>query len=395
MLGIKYLLTEVKKEKELMRSSLLMFIAIGLQSFTSFLVNLILARIFIPESFGNFKTTLYLITFFTALIGFGAPITLTKYIAQFKTKEKEKIAYMTRWFLKLRLGSFFVLSVLLLIFLKPVTIYFLHDPSLSYLILFGFSLIFANIFAILPSMTLGYENFKLYLTSRIVMSLSSLVFGIGLGYLFGVPYAILGSGISNLLANLTCLKFLIKKDSFKKRDGVFGVKKIFFKFSFPMYVLQIPSFFGNAIVPLLSLFFPMELIGQYSFSFIFYLAGLVLPMSLANTLLPRNSRLVGLEKDKKASESLKKVFVAYTVIVVLGIIGVLLLGRLFLIIIAPEYLPGLLFFKVLVSLGLIMGYIVIYNSYLTAREKIGKVAILTLIQNLVLFLVSFFLLSSV
>jgi len=394
MNGIDFVFNEIKKEKELVRSSLVMFIATGVPAVISFFVNLILARIFIPESFGNFKTATYLVSFFSSLITFGAQVTLTKYIAQFRIKEKEKIGHMSRWFLELRLISSFILFIILLIFIGPITTHFLHDISLNYLIIFGFSIIFANIFAILPAMVLGYENFKLYLTSSLVASFGSMIFGVGLGYLFGVSYAILGLGISNSLGNLVCLKFLLKKRSFSTEDGDFDIKKIFLKFSLPMYIFTLPSYFGNAIVPLLSLFFSMELIGQYSFSFIFYFSGLVIPGALSSVLLPKISRLNALKENKKIKETIMKIFLGYTVIVIVGIAGVLFFGRTVLSIIAPEYLPGLLFFKSLISLGLISGYIVIYNSYLIAKEKLKKVAMLTLIQNILLFLVSFILLKN-
>jgi PST family polysaccharide transporter len=395
MNGINYFIDELKKEKELVKSSFLMFLATGIPAIMSFLANLMLARIFNPEPFGNYKTVTYLVTFFSSLISFGIPITLTKYIAQFKVNDKKKIGYMTRWFLNILLIAFSVLVVLLLVFLKPLTLYFLHDPTLTVLVLAGFSIVFANIFSILPSMVLGFENFKLYLFSRLLTSLGYIIFVVGLGYFFGVPFAIIGLGLSNILGNLLCLRFLVKKGSFKKRDGEFDVKDIFLKFSLPMYFFTIPNYVGNAIVPVLSIFFSRELIGQYSFSFIFYYSGLVIPGTIGTVLLPRNSRLISLKKGEKIKQTLIKVFSAYTLIVIGGILGVFLLGKPILSLIAPEYLPGLLFFKVLVSLGLLSGYIVIYNSHLTAKEKIKEVAILTLIQNLLLFVISFLLLKSV
>ncbi|MBL7170079.1 MAG: oligosaccharide flippase family protein [Candidatus Aenigmarchaeota archaeon] len=395
MNGVKFLFNEFKKEKELIGNSLLMFIANGVPAIIIFLVNLTLARIFSPESFGNFRTVIYLVSFFSALIDFGAGVTLTKYIAQFKVKDKEKIGYMTRWFLKLRLISYSILFLLLFILIKPIAIHFLHDESLSYLVIFGFSLIIANFFGILPSMVMGHENFKLYLTIRLIGSFGSMILGMGLGYFFGVPYAILGFAISNLLGNLICLRFLFKEQTFKKMDGIFDIKKIFFKFSLPMYVFSLPNSLGNAIVPILSIFFSMEMIGQYSFSFLFYVAGLVIPGTLSSVLLPTISRLNVQKNNKRIKETLLKVFLVYTIIVIGGISGTLLLGETIISIIAPQYLPGLLFFKVLVSLGLLVGYLVIYQSYLTAKEKVKQVALMVVIQNLLLFIISFILLKSV
>ncbi len=393
MIGINYLFNEIKKEKELVKSSLAMLIVTGFASIITFVVDVILGRIFGPESFGNFRTVFYLLSFFFILIEFGASVTLTKYIAQFRIKDKKKIGYMTRWFMKLRIISYSVLLILTLLLINPISNYFLHDLSLNYLILFGIPQIIATIFNVFPSMALGYENFNLYMASALIKSLGYIIFAVGLGYFFGVGYALLGFGIANILGNLICSKFLIEKGSFRK-DGEFDVKKVFYKFSIPMHIFTLPSSFGNAIVPLLSLFFTMERIGQYSFSFLFYVAGLVIPGVLSMILLPKISRWNASNNSEKIHQTLKKVFLVYTVIVICGINGALLFGKTFLSIFAPEYLSGLLFFKVLVSFGLIAGYLVIYNSYLTAKEKIKEVAILTLIQNFLLFLVSFILLRS-
>lgn len=388
---INFLLDEFKKEKELVRSSLVMLIATGSSALITFIVDFILAKIFGPESFGNFRTVFYLISFFCAMIDFGAAVTLTKYIAQFRVQDRKKIGHMSRWFLKLRLISFSVLFAVLVVFINPITIYFLHDPSLSYLIVFGFSIVIGNVFATFLSMVLGYENFNLYLISRLVTAFGYIILGIGLGYFFGVAYAILGLGLSNLLGYLVCLKLLFKEKSFEKKDGAFDIKEIFFKFSIPMHIFNLPSYFGNAIVPLLSLFFSMRLIGQYSFSFLFYYAGLVIPGTLASVLLPKLSRLNALKENKKIKETLMKVFLAYTFFVFCSISGVLLFGRIILSIISPEYLPGIIFFKALICLGLLTGYLVIFNSYLTAKERIKEVALSILLQNILLFLVSFIL----
>ena len=131
------------------------------------------------------------------------------------------------------------------------------------------------------------------------------------------------------------------------------------------------------------------------FSFIFYFAALVIPTALSAIVLPKVSRLNGLNKHYDAKKALNKVFLIYTPVMVGGIIGTLLLSKFALSLIAPDYLPGLLFFKVLLCLGLLMGYLVIYNSYLTGKGKVKQVAVIALIQNSVLLGVSFLMLGIV
>ena len=79
----------------------------------------------------------------------------------------------------------------------------------------------------------------------------------------------------------------------------------------------------------------------------------------------------------------------YTPIVAVGLVGILVFSEMFVGIVASEYLPGVVIFKVMVSLGLLFGYFVIYSSYLKAKGDVKKTAVVVLVQNALLFLISF------
>ncbi|MEM5793408.1 MAG: oligosaccharide flippase family protein [Candidatus Aenigmatarchaeota archaeon] len=391
----KSILGEIKKERELVNNTILMFLASFFQAISIFIVNLLLARFFTPTEFGEFRTIFYFVSFIPMLIDFGLSVTLSKYTPQFRVKEREKLNKLVRWSLKLRLTSFFVLLILLTIFAKQLSISLLHDPSRTYLIFLGFPLIISIFFNIFQSMTTGFENFKVFFFSRVVTSISFFAFVLPFAYFFGLPYCLVGFALAYILGNLYCLRFVAREGVFRKVDVNLDVKKIFFKFSIPIHVLSIPSYLGNVIVPILSLFFPLELIGQYSFSFLFYYGGLIIPSSFASVLLPKISKLKVMNDENKIREILLKVFFAYSIIILIIITLILLFGEILISTIAPNYLPGLLFFKVLASFGLFSGYISIYNSYLIAKEKIGMVALLILLQHVLLFGISFLLLKGV
>ena len=394
MNGIEHFFRDILEEKEFLRDSAIVVFATSFSAILMFLINLVFSRMFGPEVFGNFKNVLYLATVLIALIDFGTGITLTKYIAEFRVRNKKKIGYMTRWFLKLRIISFGIVLLVLFLFRDSLAIYFLHDISLKYLAFSGLFVIGVGFFSVFSWMVKGYENFKLFSFSSILMTVSYGIIGLTLGYYFGVFYAIIGFGIASLIGNLICLNFLLKKGSFSKEYVKFNVKRIFWKYSVPMYVLTIPSYLGNAVVPLLSLFFSTKLIGYYSFSFMFYYAGLVVPGCLSSVLFPKVSRLNGTRRYDDARNTLKKVMMMYTPIVIGGIIGCLLFSRMIVSFIAPEYLPGLSLFKSLVCFGLLMGYAVIFTSYLAAREKLKETAVVVFVQNVLLFVISFMLLKT-
>jgi stage V sporulation protein B len=383
----------ISEEIDLIKDSIIVLLSISSSAIILFLTNLYFSKLFGPTLFGNFKIILSLFVLLPTLADLGFSTTLPKYIAEFRAKNKRKIGYMVRSFLKIRIINFLVLLSLLFLLRDQITIYFLHDPALSYLVLAGLFVVGSNFFIVLRQMVMGYEKFKLYSLSNISEAVVYALVGITLGYYFGIFYALIGYAFASFIGSIICLKFLSSQHTFELKSK-FDLRPIFFGYSLPIYFLDIPNNLGTSMVPLLSLFFPITLIGYYSFAFLFYYASMVIPSSLGVVLLPKVSRLGGIKKHGEAHKSLKRVLMAYSLVVILGISLTLLFSEWFVSLIAKEYLPGLIFFKVLICLGLLLGYAVIYASYFSAQGRIKRTALVVLLQNLLLFVVSFILLKS-
>jgi len=183
-------------------------------------------------------------------------------------------------------------------------------------------------------------------------------------------------------------KFLSKKRIFN-RIKKFDMKNIVWKFSMPMYLLNIPAALPNFLVPILSLFFSRLAVGYFSFAFMFYYASSLIPSSFASVLFPKISELNGLERHSHAKNILKKGLKLYSIIFVVGLLMILLLSKWFILLIDERYLPSLNMFQTILYLGLLFGYANIYISYLRGLGKIKRIALLTLLQDVVLFVVSF------
>jgi len=374
------------EESEIIKSGGMVFSASLVGSVILFIANLLLSKHFGPEGFGNFKTVIYLSLLLSSTIELGAGITLTKYIAEFS---KDRINYIVRWFLRLRIVSYLILLCIIFIFREKIALYFLNDPSLSNLIMAGMissALVFFDIFKFI---SLGFQNFRLYSFSQFLTLTSAGIFTLIFGYLFGVYYAIIGWGLGYLIGNLPNIRFSFAKKIFKKTDVRLDVKKIFLNYSIPVHLMIIPGFIGNAIIPILSLFFSQRLIGYYSFAMVFYQGVILIPNALSSVLLPRFSELNGSDNLNEARIKLKRIFLIYTPIVILGIIFCILFSELFLSIVASAYLPGLLIFKTLVCFGLFVGYLLIYRSYLTGLAKLRRLTIIVIFHNISLFILSF------
>ena len=166
------------------------------------------------------------------------------------------------------------------------------------------------------------------------------------------------------------------------------------KFSLPLYVIGILVALLSIIVPILSLFFPQESIGYLSFALLFYTATLLIPNAIASVVFPKVSELNGLKRHGDAKNILRKAFLLYSMVVVMGLLAVFLLSDWMFNLLFVTYLPSLFMFKVLVGLGLIFGFNVIYTNYLQGLGRVKLFGLLVLVQNAILFAVSFMLLSA-
>lgn len=374
-----------------MRRGFLVFLATLAASAVAFFANLIISKMLGPEPFGTFKTVLYLFAFLPFLVDLGINASLTKYIAEFGN-ESGKSRFLIRWFLKIKLLSYIFIIIVIFLLKDSIALYFLKDASLSNLVLAGIFLIAFNFFASFSSIILGFQNFKLFSLSQFLNSTSSFLLAILLSPL-GVFYMIIGYSLGPLIGNIPNILFLLKKKIFGSYEKI-DMKKIFFKFSLPIYPIELSSMIFSVIVPLLSLFFSRKLIGYYSFAFMFYYVTTMIPNSLSAVLFPKISELNGLKRHGDAKIILRKAFLYYSLFAIAGLVFVFLFSEWFISFISTEYLSSLLMFKVIVALGFIFGYFVIYTFYLKGLGKVKEFALFTLIQNIVLIVVSFLLLSN-
>ena len=375
---------------EFVKSTGLVFLATLSANLIVFFANILFSKELGPELFGIFKTIFYLFSFLPVLIEFGINVTLTKYIAEFG--EREKIGFMVKWFLKLKILSYLILIISLFFFTEQISSVFLNDSSLSYLVISGIFLSAFTFFSFFEFIILGFQKFKLFAISQFLILTTSSVFAILL-IPFGIFYMIIGWAFGPLLGNLFNIKFFFDKKILKYYKE-FNIKRIFWKFSIPMYFINIPVALVSIIVPLLSLFFSPEVVGYYSFGFIFYSATLLIPTATSNILFPKISELNGLKKYKDAKDFLKKVFVFYSLIVLFGVFFVLLLSDSFFVVFFKDFLPSLFIFKTLVIFGFIFGYNTIYVNYLRGLGKVKRFALFVLVQNILLIIISFALLTN-
>ncbi|MBN2203305.1 MAG: oligosaccharide flippase family protein [Candidatus Aenigmarchaeota archaeon] len=375
---------------DIAKSSGLIFIATFLANLIVFVVDIFISNVLGPVDFGIFRTIFYLFTFLPMLIDFGVNMTLTKYIAEFKKRNKERLGYLIRYFIGIKLVSFIALIILVILLQNQLTLIFLKDPSLGYLIVPGIVLtcvVFLNVF---QNILLGFQEFKLFALSQFLVTASSAVFGYLLSF-FGVFYLVLGWSMGYVFGNIFSIRFFMKQKLGKKKS--FDAKKIFKNFSLPLHAVYVINSMYYVIVPILSIFFSQEAVGYFSFAFLFYFAAMLIPNAVSFVIMPKVSELKGLDRMGDAKRMLIKVFKLYTPIVIVGIAGVLLISDIIFGMFFQSYMQSLFFFKVLVIMSLLFGYNVIYTYYLQGTGKVKKFAVFAVLQNVLLLAASFALLA--
>jgi hypothetical protein len=80
--------------------------------------------------------------------------------------------------------------------------------------------------------------------------------------------------------------------------------------------------------------------------------------------------------------------------VIIGIAATLLLSEWFITIYSRDFLPSLGMFKVIVSLGFVFGYNVLYTNYLKGMGRLWRFAAFSVLQNVLLLAASFVIISS-
>lgn len=395
------------------KKSALLFGATISGSLIVFLSNYILSRDFGPELFGNYKTIVSLLLFFLSILELGAPTTLTKFISE---RQDRNTYPLIRWFLRLRAGLYLILIVVMITFRDQISLFIFKDASFGYLFLPGALFCIFAFFDIFKAITLGFLDFNRFSASQFLTSFFIGVLTLIFGYFFGAFYAIIGYGLGFFLGNLGNLRlFLIKRKSMIEegpireriiQNGMIreemtqeemtpGARApdldeiaIFKSYSLPVYLMAIPGNLGNAMIPGLSLIYSQEMIGLYSFSWVFYSSVLLISDALSQILFPKISQLSNEADHKSARAALRSAFLLYTPIVIIGTIGCISLSDLFLNSFAPEYLRGQIIFETLIFFGLLSGYLSIYRSYLTGLARIKEAIIVVMINNILLFIFS-------
>jgi len=274
---------------------------------------------------------------------------------------------------------------------EQIAIHLLKNISLSSLVIPGILISGLFFFEIFKSIALGLQEYKEYSISIFLTLFSSAILILIFGYYFGIYYVLIGWSLSYFIGNIPLIRLSFRRGMLIETKK-FDIKKVFFNYSLPMYILFFPGLLSSAAIPILSLYYSQKIIGYYSFAMIFYNGIILIPLSFSDFLFPKISELSEKKNKRMAEETLKKVFALYSLIVMPGIVTTIFFSDFLIELIAPLYVPSILIFKTLVCLGLLLGYFLIYENYLRGLARLKEFALVVLTHNIIFLIASFLIL---
>jgi O-antigen/teichoic acid export membrane protein len=202
------------------------------------LASIVVARILGKTEYGEFGMIRSTINMFTVFAGFGLGITATKFIAEFRIKDKiktERIIGLTTIFAAITGGIISITILITALFLAEKTI---NAPQLVNEIRLGAVMIFfSSLNGAYTGTLAGFESFKTIAKVNLISGILAFPIQIGFTLLFGLPGSVIGIGINYLilwLLNLMSVRQVCHKFGFKFQiKGSWNEWPVLYKFSLP------------------------------------------------------------------------------------------------------------------------------------------------------------------
>ena len=215
------------------------FTGTALAKFIVLVAGIACAHVLGKKEYGEFGMVRSTINMFVVFGFAGLGLTATKYISEFRTHQKERIASIYLLTNGFAIVTGVIVTSFVLIFAPYLADHTLHASYLTPAIRIGGLLLFVTVINGAQQGTLsGFEDFKSIAINTLIGSIAESIFMLLGGWLYGVTGAILGFGcgfialyITNYFAirkNLQKSSIKISKTSFQKTD-----LKLLYKFSLP------------------------------------------------------------------------------------------------------------------------------------------------------------------
>lgn len=287
------------------------FTGTALAKFLVLIAGIICARILTKDQYGEFGIVRSTINMFVVVGSAGLGLTASKFISEYKVKQKERIPSIYILTNGVALATGLLVTILVLIIAPYIAEHTLHAPHLQNSIRVGALLLFVTVINGAQTGTLtGFEDFKSIAINTLFGSIAESVFMLIGAYFWGVFGAVLGFGMGFIViyfANFISIKRLLS------RNGIRITKYSFNKVDFSLlYKFSLPAALSSLMVAPTIWVVKSLLVNNSGFSelAVFEAADqwkiiiLFVPTAIAQVVLPILSSMVG-EGDNRFWKVLK------------------------------------------------------------------------------------------
>lgn len=210
------------------------------------LSSIIVARILGKDTYGQFGIIRTTINMFAVFAGFGLGLTATKYISEYKLKDKEKAGRIIGLSTLFSILSGLIISILIIIFAKYIAKNTLNSSHLENQIKIGAIILFFN--AINGSqigILAGFESFKSIAKINFIAGVMAFPIQILLTFYGGLSGAIIGFGFNFFILWILSI-FSVKRIS--KLNGIHIDLKNFWQEYKILYKFSLPTLLAGLLV---------------------------------------------------------------------------------------------------------------------------------------------------
>lgn len=384
-------------KNKILKGSIYVFIGTIFAQIFAYLTRLLMVNNMTPTEYGLFSavfTVVFLVLFFRDL---GLNTSLTKYIAQFKTKkefELIKTAITSTFFFQLLISILFV--IVFWFIAEPLSIlYFKDERALNMIRIFSLYIPTGVILKFIPAYFRGFQVFSIFSTfeavKNIIIFISTLIF-------FQSNYNILSPILAYILTPIilgiiyfkpsinTFNYFKIKGKKYKKT-----FKEILF-FGMPLIGVRFFSKFISYFDTLmLTAFVTLKDVGIYNIVLPTSLLLMIIPTSLSSVIMPIIVEKYTKKKVEEIKENLKIIYKYLISIILPATIILTIFSKEFIqIFFGSDYVGGNYSFKILL-IGILFNSITVINlQYFVGVHKPNlnlKLTIYGVMINIILNLI--------
>jgi len=206
--------------------------------------SLILARILGKSGFGEFGIIQNTIGLFAILAGMGLGTTATKYIAEYRGTNPEKVLGIIKLSSQLSWGTGLIMAAALVISAKPLAIHTLLAPHLgSTLRLSALLVVFGGVAGAQSGVLAGFQSFKEISSITLYTALVSFAATVLAASIYGLEGAvaglIIGSAFNVFINKKAVKRHCIKQSKITQLKDVVKDMSVLWKFSLPVTMVSL------------------------------------------------------------------------------------------------------------------------------------------------------------